>query len=70
MYKDALHFPRHMCYERYLRFHYKYMWARSMVQGYYGKGKIFGFFQVLLYLGKLEEQQELVYSTNSSIIVL
>jgi hypothetical protein len=41
-----------------------------MVQGYYGKGKIFGFFQVLLYLGKLEEQQELVYSTNSSIIVL
>jgi hypothetical protein len=25
--------------------------------------------QVLLYLGKLEEQQELVYSTNSSIIV-
>jgi hypothetical protein len=26
--------------------------------------------QVLLYLDKLEEQQELVYSTNSSIIVL
>jgi hypothetical protein len=26
--------------------------------------------QVLLYLGKLEEQQELVCSTNSSIIVL
>jgi hypothetical protein len=26
--------------------------------------------QVLLYLGKLEEQQELAYSTNSSIIVL
>jgi hypothetical protein len=25
--------------------------------------------QVLLYLGKSEEQQELVYSTNSSIIV-
>jgi hypothetical protein len=26
--------------------------------------------QVLLYLGKSEEQQELVYSTNSSIFVL
>jgi hypothetical protein len=26
--------------------------------------------QVLMYLGILEEQQELVYSTNSSIIVL
>jgi hypothetical protein len=26
--------------------------------------------QVLLYLGKSEELQELVYSTNSSIIVL
>jgi hypothetical protein len=40
-----------------------------MVQGHYGKGRIFGFFQVLLHLGKLEEQ-ELVYSTNSTIIVL
>jgi hypothetical protein len=69
----ALHFPCHVCFERYFRFHYSICECAPWYKDTMAKERYFVLFefvpQVLLYLGKLEEQQELFYSTNSSIIV-